>query len=170
MSDLIFPPVSGGGGSNTTIYRFTDSTDISIPTTQAGAAQIGQSVSMDIPTSGVVDVLVAKTRIDATAAATWINPALGLKIGGTVYPLVTKQGASISSVALDSVNTGLKEDAYNGTNRASIEYMVSAHSLPTGQQTVSLVVFESDGDSGGVLEGTTFETVIALAITDCTGG
>jgi hypothetical protein len=179
MSDLIFPsPGGGGGGGNTTIHRFTDSTDISLPSAQASAAVIGSSQSIDIPAEGSIRIANAVYRIDATAGSSTIRPSFGLKIAGTVYPLAAFFQGAEKPVYPDSVGAGSAANVYsndvefssNNPTIAPIDYLVDVHSLPIGQQTVELVTWALYSATGGVLKGTTLQTKISLAITDCTGG
>lgn len=160
-----------------TYYRVTDSTDVTIATTEGGANAIGSSFTMEIPTEG----LIRGVRSDVTiAAVTNINnPEFGLKISSTVYPFISEYNnvespSPVLGFIRDHQTAAGVTERSRGTvgseaESADIAYMIATDSLPTGSQTVTLVIWEKDGDSGGTVKGTTNTTDIILEVIDTSG-
>jgi hypothetical protein len=175
-----------GGGSLSTYYRITDSTDIVVPDTEASANVIGSSFSMYIPTSGHITFGAVAAQFDTYNANGYSRPCLGFKISGTIYPLVRAYGYSNtpgSSPMIPSYvyfpNPLLAFILNNQTQGATglgqkadscpIEYMISAKSLPTGTQTVELVIFKWYSTGSITLKGTVVTTDIIIDVVDLSG-
>ena len=164
------PSMQDAGGGNATYYRVTDSTDTVIATTASSANAIGSSFSMDIPTEGIIRLVTTDATVIGTGAG-YINPYFGFKIGSTVYPFIYHRNNTTMNV--DENFTGYPSTAkltIKGSTElvASIAAMVYINSMPTSTQTVSLVVWEKEGDSGGVIKGTTRTTNITIEVIDAT--
>jgi len=170
------------GGGIIKYYRFTDSTDIPLSTTVAGANTIGSSVAMDIPTKGLIRFELFKGRVEATSASLDIFTSFGFKIGSTVYPIYSSEQVRnttistttyISPAPFGNVFDGESDEAYapnyDITDHGIIELMISNDSLPTGNQTVELVCFEATGVANGVLKGTALSSEFIISITDFSG-
>ena len=159
-------PASG----NTTVYNITDSTDITVAITESGANAIGSSFSINIPTRGIIRLATIDATVIGTGAS-FINPYFGFKIGSTVYPFIYYKNNTTTNVTENF--GGSTSGAYltlKGSAElvASIAAMVYVDSMPTGEQTVSLVVWEKEGDSGGVFKGTTRTIDISIEVLDAT--
>ena len=165
-----------GGGSLSTYYRITDSTDVTIAATAAGANTIGSSFSINIPTSGSIAVTHDDYTFTSTGAAGRNDIQFGLKINSTVYRFsywgegVIKYGGSPTHQYLNTGKTNVRTISSTGNNpRASIDSMIVNESLPTGSQTTELVVFDYQATGGAVLKGTTMVMNFVVEVIDTSG-
>jgi hypothetical protein len=158
--------VTAAIAASTTLYTFTSSSDLSLPTTQAGAIAIGGSQSITLPTKGAIRITDARIRTDATGSASTIQVALGLKISGTVYALGTDAtgSGSIVPLTLPGVASGTAESQYTESETGSVLASIDLESMPTGAQTAELVAWERDGDASALIRGAVLGTSIQIEV------
>jgi len=165
----------------------TDSTDI-VVTAQAPAGYhtIGSSFSVDIPTSGYISIknLVMKL-INDTDTADLAAPTIGLRVSSTNYWLATGNisgtdyyapivfAANTGSGTVSIINSGPHSSWNNSTFRSlgtNFNTDIINLGIPTGTQTVELIVAQSVGISTAyyddcIIKGTDLTTRIGLEFT-----
>ena len=158
-------------------YLVTSSVDITIPTTtiaatdgQATWTTVGSSFTMNISANGTIRLAGIGGQLVCDATASGHSFSLGLRIGTTNYWFgrtfnssgsVYSYGAYINAGA--TANAAFDMYGYGGGNTPFVHLDAWSASLPTGSQTVQLIVAASAGTGvGGTLKGTTRQTRVTL--------
>jgi hypothetical protein len=145
--DQTWSTISAGAS---TLKVVTDTTDIAVTANAPTQTLVGSSFSVSIPTSGLIRIASFSGRIVKGAGTTNISQTWGIRIGSTNYwfSLANNNGtlgytpATISS----SGTNGDFDQFYGGFNIYPYNYMwqniidITAQSVPTGTQTVQLIV------------------------------
>lgn len=157
--------------SAVTTYQVTSAADITVA--QLGSvSNVGTTASITIPTHGEIKLFVTGEVI---AMTTTFKLVFGIKIGSTSYlPLFTDTGGNDYCFAMGSfanegtcVFSGGGGIAISGSTayRASQEVIlgIEALSIPTGVQTVQIVVGNED-NATTILKGTVVTTRVNITV------
>jgi hypothetical protein len=161
---------------NSTLKYVTDSTDIAVSSSAPTQTTVGSSFSVSIPTSGVIRIASFAGRIVEGAGGANNGQAWGIRISSTNYwftlgnvnGTLTYFGSVVSSSATSTnydqfyggFNTGVNNAVYGRQCVIDIE----ANSVPTGTQTVQLIVAKTTFNYTDpfTLKGTTNTTRVGI--------
>jgi hypothetical protein len=154
----------------------TDTTDISVTALpSAGYSTIGSTFSVSIPTTGCIAIRNLVMKI-TNNQANYGSPVLGLRIGSTNYWLSAPSYAGVTNYegAIIAASSTLNYVTINyngvmGTSASSGQYAfnhlidIVASGIPTGTQTVQLIVGKSSSFSSNfTIGGTTVTTRVGI--------
>lgn len=166
---LITAASSGTVGIRGNTYQITDTTDITL--SQAPTqTNIGSTKAVSIPTKGMIQLYFTGRVIYSTNEN---NLIVGIRIGSTNYwPSDTSNslyyGATEVSTPLTSTNTGWGIAFFNEGGGSFMTGMsVEANSIPTGNQTIQVVVAKSLSANAVVIKGTAVASIINIVTVDC---
>ena len=157
------------------IKYVTDTTDIAITAVAPTYSNVGSTFSVSIPTTGFIRVASFAGKI-INNSALYSGPTLGIRIGSTNYWLAYGNLTGVDSyynLILSGSNT-LNDYtiSYGGANGYLVGAVYSfphtidivALSVPTGTQTVQLIVGKATGNAAGnfTIKGTTNTTRVGL--------
>ena len=152
----------------------TDTTDIAVTALAPTETNIGSTFSVSIPTSGYITIKNIVMKITNNAAS-YCAPTLGLRIGSTNYWLNTASFNSVTTYNLAFLSSGnsLSDVTinYNGVSGAGLSANygynqlidIVASGIPTGTQTVQLIVGKCTNQTGNfTIGGTTVTTRVGI--------
>lgn len=151
--------------------QVTDATDITL--SQAPTqANIGSTVSLTIPTKGMIQLFFTGEVIWSTGANGLV---IGIRIGSTNYWPNDVGAGYLSGYAIGAAFTG-NINGYGGDTAGSVAgsggsqmtgLSIEGASVPTGAQTVQVIVGKLSGNTA-VVKGTVVTSIINIVVIDCT--
>jgi hypothetical protein len=149
-----FQTISSGA---TTLKIVTDTTDIAVTALpSAGYSTIGSTFSVSIPTTGCIAIRNIVMKI-TNNQANYSSPVLGLRIGSTNYWLNANSGSGVTNYEgafitvgstlnyITIIYNGVMSAGPGGNSQFGFNQLIDivASSIPTGTQTVQLIVGKS---------------------------
>lgn len=153
---------------NIVVKQIVDTTDITLNDIATSYNNFGSSFSLTIPTSGQIRAAIsARLRSDTTSTSLLY---FGLRIGTTNYwfgrydnnGAIADRNTMQSGAALNSYLESSGDSAAGATGSIEMGINISAVGLPTGNQTVQLIVARSVNACS--LRGTTTPSRIVLTV------
>ena len=163
--------------SGPVIKYVTDTTDIAVTASAPTQTNVGATFSVSIPTTGFIRLGSFAGKIINNTSATYAGPTFGIRIGSTNYWLALGNLTGVDTYfpfAISATTTlndyVIMYGASNGyTGGANFGWQhtidIAALSVPTGTQTVQLIVGKNNfGSYTGnfTLKGTTNTTRVGL--------
>ena len=157
------------GLTKVTYHTVTNNTDLSISGTRTLPTVIGSLGSITIPAAGRITIFPDQIRIEQ--AANGNTCVIGLQIGSTEYYVQYSnngtifygpQFTSIGSSETDIFTGTLGSDSGGLTGLGSLSIVGSG--IPTGSQTVNVVIYNSEGNTLTDIEGHLLETTITVIV------
>jgi len=163
---------------NSTLKYVTDTTDISVTALAPTHTTVGTTFSVSIPTTGFIRLASFAGKIINNTATTYAGPTFGIRIGSTNYWLALSNltgvdtyfplGLSATTTLSDYVIMYGSPNGYAGAASYAFPQIldIAALSVPTGTQTVQLIVAKNTQNvaynSNFTLKGTTNTTRVGL--------
>ncbi|HEB79657.1 MAG TPA: hypothetical protein ENI79_04195 [Rhodospirillales bacterium] len=171
-------PGGGGGGKLTEVHRTVHTATSSLATCASGGSQVGSNLTVNVPTAGMLRLIMLECELEETGGSLIATIGLGLDVGGTVKFTQSDDNNNIYTYynALMKVKAGKTvtiSGGYHYLYQAGVPgilFDIATH-FPsvTGPQTVK-VLMGDNADPGltgvGQLSGATKQAVFLLEVID----